>query len=111
MSPDTLEYIHAHKTGALIRAAVRVGAMLVGAHDDALAAFTTYGERIGLAFQIVDDVLDVEGSLDTLGKTAGSDQRSSARARPARAGASPRTGSRRRASAWSASSVAVPPSK
>ena len=75
VSSDTLEYIHTHKTGALIRAAVRVGAMLVGADDDDLAAFTTYGDRIGLAFQIVDDVLDVEGSLDTLGKTAGSDQR------------------------------------
>ena len=50
-------------------------AILAGARDVQLAALTTYGERIGLAFQIVDDVLDLEGSLETLGKTAGSDQR------------------------------------
>jgi geranylgeranyl diphosphate synthase, type II len=75
VSPETLEYIHTHKTGALIRAAVRVGAILVGAGDSVLAALTTYGERIGLAFQIVDDVLDVEGSLASLGKTSGSDRR------------------------------------
>jgi geranylgeranyl diphosphate synthase type II len=75
VSAETLEYIHTHKTGALIRAAVRVGAILGGAGEDELAALTTYGERIGLAFQIVDDVLDVEGSLALLGKTPGSDQR------------------------------------
>ncbi len=74
-SADTLEYIHTHKTGALIRAALRSGAILAGAPDAALAALTVYGERIGLAFQVVDDILDVEGSLETLGKTAGSDRR------------------------------------
>jgi geranylgeranyl diphosphate synthase, type II len=72
---ETLEYIHTRKTAALIRGAVRVGALLAGASDMALAALTTYGERIGLTFQIVDDILDVEGSLETLGKTAGKDQR------------------------------------
>jgi geranylgeranyl diphosphate synthase type II len=71
----TLEYIHTRKTAALIRGALRSGALLAGATEPALAALTAYGERIGLAFQIVDDVLDVEGSLETLGKTAGSDQR------------------------------------
>ena len=75
VSTDTLEYIHTHKTGALIRAALRAGAILAGAPAPALEALTAYGERIGLAFQIVDDVLDVEGSLETLGKTAGSDRR------------------------------------
>jgi geranylgeranyl diphosphate synthase type II len=72
---ETLEYIHTHKTGALIRAALRVGALLAGAPEPTLAALTAYGERLGLAFQIVDDILDVEGSLETLGKTAGSDRR------------------------------------
>jgi geranylgeranyl diphosphate synthase type II len=74
-SAETLEYIHTHKTGALIRAALRAGALLAGAADPVLAALTEYGERLGLVFQIVDDVLDVEGSLETLGKTAGSDRR------------------------------------
>jgi geranylgeranyl diphosphate synthase, type II len=72
---ETLEYIHTRKTAALIRGALRSGALLAGAGEPALAALTTYGDRIGLAFQIVDDILDVEGSLETLGKTAGSDER------------------------------------
>jgi geranylgeranyl diphosphate synthase type II len=75
VEPETLEYIHTRKTGALIRAALRVGGLLAGAPDPALSALTVYGERLGLAFQIVDDILDVEGSLATLGKTAGSDRR------------------------------------
>jgi geranylgeranyl diphosphate synthase type II len=75
VTPETLEYIHAHKTGALIRTALRVGALLGGAPTPALQALTRYGECLGLAFQIVDDILDVEGSLETLGKTAGSDRR------------------------------------
>jgi geranylgeranyl diphosphate synthase, type II len=72
---ETLEYIHTRKTAALIRGALRSGALLAGAPEAALTGLTTYGERIGLAFQIVDDILDVEGSLETLGKTAGKDQR------------------------------------
>jgi len=75
VSAETLEYIHTHKTGALIRAALRVGALLVGAADPVLAGLTRYGDALGLAFQIVDDILDVEGSLESLGKTAGSDRR------------------------------------
>jgi len=75
VSAETLDYIHRHKTAALIRAALRVGAMLGGAKPDALRAITHAGEALGLAFQIVDDILDVEGSLEELGKTAGSDQR------------------------------------
>jgi geranylgeranyl diphosphate synthase, type II len=75
VSADTLEYIHTHKTGALIRAALRAGALVAGAAEAVLAALSLYGERLGLAFQIVDDVLDLEGSLETLGKTAGSDRR------------------------------------
>jgi len=72
---ETLEYIHTRKTAALIRGALRSGALLAGASEPSVAALTAYGDRIGLAFQIVDDILDVEGSLETLGKTAGSDQR------------------------------------
>jgi geranylgeranyl diphosphate synthase type II len=75
VSAETLEYIHTHKTAALIRAALRSGALLAGASDPVLDALTRYGERLGLAFQIVDDVLDVEGSLEILGKTPGSDRR------------------------------------
>ncbi|UFS70895.1 polyprenyl synthetase family protein [Geomonas sp. RF6] len=69
-----LSYIHTHKTGALIRASVRAGAILGGASDDALKALTRYGDAIGLAFQIADDILDMEGTTEELGKDAGSDE-------------------------------------
>ncbi len=75
ISADTLEYIHRHKTAALIRASLRVGARLAGGDAKAVAAITEAGGDLGLAFQIVDDILDVEGSLEELGKTAGSDER------------------------------------
>jgi geranylgeranyl diphosphate synthase type II len=71
----TLLYLHTHKTGALIRASVRVGGIAGGADGDALQALTRYGERIGLAFQIVDDILDIEGATAEMGKTTGSDLR------------------------------------
>jgi geranylgeranyl diphosphate synthase type II len=61
MDPQTLEYIHTHKTGALFRAAVRSGAIMAGAQEQALDALTEYAEAFGLAFQITDDILDVEG--------------------------------------------------
>jgi len=75
ISAETLEYIHRHKTAALIRASLRVGARLAGGDAKAVAAITEAGSDLGLAFQIVDDILDVEGSLEELGKTAGSDER------------------------------------
>lgn len=68
-----LEHIHIHKTGALILAAVRCGGIIGGADKDELEALTKYGESVGLAFQIADDILDVEGSEEALGKEVGAD--------------------------------------
>ena len=70
---ETLEYIHLHKTGALLRACVVCGALIAGASDELLAALRTYARGIGLAFQIIDDILDVTASSEVLGKTAGKD--------------------------------------
>jgi geranylgeranyl diphosphate synthase type II len=72
---EALLLLHRRKTGALIRAAVRVGGIAGGADGAALEALTRYAERVGLAFQIVDDILDLEGSTEEMGKTAGSDLR------------------------------------
>jgi geranylgeranyl diphosphate synthase type II len=69
----TLEYIHTHKTGALIRASVRVGALYAKAGKRQFTALTHYGEMVGLAFQIADDILDVTGKQEELGKDVGSD--------------------------------------
>lgn len=74
ISFPVLEYIHIHKTGELILASVRSGAILGGASVEELKALTKYGEATGLAFQIADDILDVEGSTEELGKTAGADK-------------------------------------
>lgn len=70
----TVQYIHTHKTGALIKAAVVAGAILGGAGERQLAAITRYGEAAGLAFQIADDILDIEGTTEEIGKDAGSDE-------------------------------------
>jgi len=70
----TVQYIHTHKTGALIKASVVSGALLGGASGEKLAAVTRYGEAAGLAFQIADDILDIEGTTEEIGKDAGSDQ-------------------------------------
>jgi geranylgeranyl diphosphate synthase type II len=69
----TLQYIHTHKTGALILVSVRLGAKLGGASEEVLKALTRYGEGIGLAFQIADDILNIEGNATQLGKKTGSD--------------------------------------
>lgn len=69
----TLEYIHRHKTGALYRASVRAGAILAGAGEQELASLTRYAENLGLAFQIIDDILDLEGDEKKIGKPVGSD--------------------------------------
>ncbi|MEI7817111.1 MAG: polyprenyl synthetase family protein [Desulfuromonadales bacterium] len=70
----TVQYIHTHKTGALIKASVVAGALIGGATEQQLAAITRYGEAAGLAFQIADDILDIEGTTEEIGKDAGSDE-------------------------------------
>lgn len=70
---ERLLELHAHKTGALIRAAAKLGVIASGGDDRAMAAADTYGRGIGLAFQIVDDVLDACSSTEALGKPVGSD--------------------------------------
>ncbi len=70
---ERLELVHRNKTGALIRCACRMGALVGGADARALASATAYAESIGLMFQIVDDVLDVTQTTEHLGKTAGKD--------------------------------------
>ena len=72
---DTLNFIHLHKTAALITASVRMGAILANIKEKKLKALTEYGTGIGLAFQIIDDILDIEGNAEELGKTAGSDMK------------------------------------
>jgi geranylgeranyl diphosphate synthase type II len=74
LSVGELEEIHRSKTGALLSTSVWTGAWLAGAAPNELDALLRFGQKIGLAFQIVDDVLDVTESLGTLGKTAGKDQ-------------------------------------
>jgi geranylgeranyl diphosphate synthase type II len=73
--PDAalLETIHRAKTGALLRASLRMGAIVAGANQAEYEALSCYGEHVGLAFQIVDDILDVEESSAALGKTSGKD--------------------------------------
>ena len=70
---QSLQDMHARKTGALIRAAAVAGAIMGGGADEAINAVEEYGRHLGLAFQIVDDILDVEGDAKKLGKTAGKD--------------------------------------
>jgi geranylgeranyl diphosphate synthase, type II len=74
VSDDTVEYIHTHKTGALIQTSLRIGARICGGTPTQLRALGVAGANLGLAFQIVDDILDVVSSSAELGKTAGKDQ-------------------------------------
>lgn len=73
VSDDYLEYMHKNKTGALIKASIRIGAILAGASEENIEKLTQYGECIGLAFQIKDDILDVIGDVEELGKPVGND--------------------------------------
>lgn len=74
-SREELEYIHTAKTGALIRASIDCSSILCGASQEAREHLSLFGARVGLAFQIVDDILDIEGSSQELGKTSGKDAR------------------------------------
>ncbi len=74
VNTDTLAYIHAHKTGALLTASVLAGAVMAGATDAEIDALRKYGGHIGLAFQIADDILDVTGDEAKIGKPVGSDE-------------------------------------
>src|SRR5882672_3107053 len=73
VGPETLEYIHRSKTAALIRASITAGAICAGAPEEEIARLRQFGETIGWAFQVTDDILDVEESSAALGKTAGKD--------------------------------------
>ncbi len=68
-----LEYIHVHKTGKLILVSIISGAVAAGCSENQLAALSGYGEKLGLAYQIIDDILDVEGESAELGKNTGAD--------------------------------------
>ncbi|MBA3725703.1 MAG: polyprenyl synthetase family protein [Armatimonadetes bacterium] len=71
---DTVKWIHARKTGALITASCTIGAVLVGASEDQIATCARFGDQIGLAFQIADDVLDETGDVESLGKHTRADK-------------------------------------
>ena len=92
----TVDYIHSHKTAALIRASIRSGALLTGATPPQLEALRVAGNALGLAFQIMDDILDITATSEELGKTAGKDQAQQKATYPAVHGLEP---SRRRAQA------------
>ena len=77
VSLKQVEYIHTHKTGKLLRASIRAGAILGGANKGVLSVLSDYGEKFGLAFQIVDDILDVVGKEEIIGKKKGSDKANS----------------------------------
>ena len=69
-----VEFMHTHKTGALITASVASGAILGGGNESQIQAITSYGRKTGLAFQISDDILDIEGDSKTMGKKVGADE-------------------------------------
>ncbi|MBN2398263.1 MAG: polyprenyl synthetase family protein [Deltaproteobacteria bacterium] len=71
---ERVRYIHTHKTQALITVSIRAGALLAGAGSEDIDALSVYGDKVGLAFQIADDILDIESSRTVLGKDTGSDE-------------------------------------
>jgi geranylgeranyl diphosphate synthase type II len=99
---DELEQIHRRKTGAMICVSLRLGGIIGGASDEQLAALDAYGERLGVAFQIVDDLLDLEGNERSLGKRARKDSQSGKLTFPAVLGVEK---SRRRAEALVAQAI------
>lgn len=83
VSPETLAFIHSSKTGALIRASVEMGALLGGGSSEQTKALRDYGTALGLCFQVVDDLLDVVGDEEKLGKPVGSDEKNQKATYPA----------------------------
>lgn len=73
VTAETLTFIHIHKTAALLESCVICGALLAGANDTDITRLSTYAKNIGLAFQIIDDILDITATSEQLGKTAGKD--------------------------------------
>ncbi len=82
-SQPVLEYIHTHKTGAMIRCSILMGALAAGAGKARMRNLGQFGEKLGLAFQVVDDILDVTASTDEMGKDQGSDAASGKATYPA----------------------------
>jgi geranylgeranyl pyrophosphate synthase len=80
---ELVQYIHEHKTAALIETCCRLGALCAGASGDAVAAVARYGRHLGLAFQIADDLLDATGSSQQLGKQVGKDAAAAKQTYPA----------------------------
>lgn len=83
VDPSIVQFIHTHKTAALITASVASGAILVGGEENQVKALASYGQNIGLAFQVSDDILDIEGNSQALGKNVGSDERQAKTTYPA----------------------------
>lgn len=75
ISKETLNFIHDNKTAALFKLSLRTGAILAGADEEKIQCLTRYAEKLGLAFQIMDDILDVTSTLEELGKTPGKDEK------------------------------------
>lgn len=86
MDENIVNYIHTHKTEALITASLKAGALITTEDRSIINSLTTYGQAFGMAFQITDDILDVTGKLDNLGKRPGSDERKGKLTYPSRFG-------------------------
>ena len=84
----TVEYMHVRKTGALISASLEAGAILGGGSEQQIGSLTRYGHHLGLAFQITDDLLDIEGDPEVMGKASGSDAAKNKKTYPALLGLS-----------------------
>jgi geranylgeranyl diphosphate synthase type II len=104
---DQLQRIHRRKTGAMFRVSLRLGAIIAGADQRKLAAVDDFGQKLGLAFQIVDDLLDVRGDAQSMGKSVGKDARQSKLTFPALLG--PEESQRRAADSIQAAQLALEP--
>lgn len=83
---ETVKYIHNGKTAALLQASTVIGAMIAGADEKQIAALTEYGNAVGLAFQVIDDILDITATSEQMGKTVGKDERDGKATYPSIAG-------------------------